>query len=195
MIHYLDSARGQYIPRDFARGTKRECISGVDPKDLDYLARGPGGCLDEDKSLSDDETVRGEFYWEVWDTVCENAIVTDDKGNKYRLHQDDSLFLVPHDWEFDEDSGGFRPPESDTLRRYTLPMYWASYIANGDDSGISAQDKQACDSFIESEGLKDWTFADCSEESHFARDNDATSIAGDVLEYTFVLIGKPEVQS
>lgn len=57
--HYLDGARGQYIPRDFARDTKRECISEVKAEDLDYLARGPGGCLDDDQSLAEGETVRG----------------------------------------------------------------------------------------------------------------------------------------
>lgn len=111
--HYLDDARGQYIPRDFARDTKRECISGVESADLDYLARGPGGCLDEDQSLAEGETVRGEWYWDTWQTVCDNAILTcPDTGNRFRLHQDGSLFLVPENWEFDEATETWRAPQS-----------------------------------------------------------------------------------
>lgn len=110
-------------------------------------------------------------------------------GNKFRLHQDDSLFLIPEDWEFDEASNQWRAPESETLKRFELPAYWASYLINGDDSGISAEDKEQCDQFLKSEELESWTCADCSQESHFAHSNDATNLGGDVLEYTFILIG------
>ena len=185
---YLDGARGQYIPRDFARDTKRDCISGVKPEDLDYLARGPGGCLDEDKTLADGETVRGEFYWDTWDDVCDNAVLTDPiSGNKFRLHQDGDLFLVPEDWEFNEDTGGFEPPESDTLNRFGLYSHWASYLVNGDDSGISAEDKAACDSFISREELTEWTCANVSENTHFGSP-DCGGLQGDIARYTFVKI-------
>lgn len=36
---------------------------------------------------------------------------------------------------------------------YTAPSAWASYLINGDDSGISAEDKAAADAWIESVGL------------------------------------------
>lgn len=195
--HYLDGARGQYIPRDFARGTKRDCIEGVDQKDLDYLALGPGGCLDECTALQEGETVRGEFYWDTWQTVCDDAIVIDpDSGLRFKLYQDDSLFLVPEDWEWNDEIEGFEPPESDTLRRYELPAYWASYLINGDDSGIEESESKACDSFITREGLEKWTCADCSRESYFSHGNDGTNLGCDTLRYTFVLIGQPvKVQS
>jgi hypothetical protein len=115
VIHYLDGASGQYIPKRFAVETKRECISGVEPKDLDYLALGPGGCLDERQELQDGESVRGEFYWDVWQDVLDNAVVTDEDGNEFTLHQDDSLFLIPSGWEFDESSNQFRPPDPASL--------------------------------------------------------------------------------
>lgn len=186
---YLDGARGQYIPRDFARDTKPECIEGVESSDLDYLKRGPGGVLDEELPLDPSESVRGEHYWEVWETVLDSAILTcPESGNRFRLHQDDSLFLVPEDWEYDEASESFRPPESETLQRFMLPAYWASYLINGDDSGISPEDKSACDAFTKREELKEWTCADCSSESSFAHTKDATNIGGDVLEYTFIKI-------
>ena len=186
--HYLDDSRGQYIPRDFARGTKRDCIEGVEQADLDYLARGPGGCLDEDSTLAEGETVRGEFYWDVWNTVCDDAIVIDpESGNRFRLHQDGSLFLVPEDWEWNEELETFEPPESETLRRYELPAYWASYLVNADASGISDDDQKECDDFLLKEELTAWTCADVGEQ-YFSHSNDATSLGGDVARYTFVKI-------
>jgi hypothetical protein len=35
----------------------------------------------------------------------------------------------------------------------TAPSHWASYLINGDDSGLDQEDKAACDSWIEAEGL------------------------------------------
>lgn len=82
----LDGASGQYIPKRFAREFDRACLSGVKAEDLDYLARGPGGCLDDDETLADGETVRGEFYWDTWQDVLDNCILTDpDTGNRFRL--------------------------------------------------------------------------------------------------------------
>lgn len=108
---YLDGARGQYIPRDFARATLRSAISGVKPEDLDYLARGPGGVLDEELPLAEGEPERGEFYWDTWSDVLDNAILTDpETGLKFRLWQDDNLFLVPIDWEWNDKTQGFESP-------------------------------------------------------------------------------------
>ena len=102
MILLLSDARGQYIPRDFAREVHRWAISGVDQADLDYLARGPGGLLDndEDSALVGDETVRGEFYWDVWEIVVNNAVVTDDKGQEYFVYQDGDCWLIEKGAEF-----------------------------------------------------------------------------------------------
>lgn len=184
----FDGASGQYIPKRFAKEIDRKAISGVKTEDLDYLAIGPGGCLDDDDSLTDGESVRGEYYWDTWQTVLDNAILTDTDGNKYRLEQNDDVWLIPIDWEYCEEKDCWRQPESDTLRRYELPVYWASYIANGDDSGIEESDRNACDEFMESEGLTDWTFSEVGE-SYFSHSNDATNIGGDVAEFEFVKIG------
>lgn len=184
----FDGASGIYIPKRFAREIDRLAIAGVEESDLDYLARGPGGCLDDGGELTEGETVRGEFYWDIWQDVLDNAILTDVHGNEYRLHQDDDLFIVPEDWEWHEETESFRPPESDTLRRYILPAYWASSIFNGDDSGLEAGEREQIDAFIKREGLEDWAEADCGE-SYFSHDNDATYLGGDVCEYTFIKIG------
>ena len=65
--------------------------------------------------------------------------------------------------------------------------YWASYLINGDTSGLSASEKLMADNWLYHNGIKD--VVDCGEESHFTwnmrlwfpgLDYDG----GDVLEYT-----------
>lgn len=182
---YIDGASGIYIPKRFARETKRECIHGVSEADLDYLARGPGGCLDDDKELTQGETIRGEFYWDIWADVLENAIVQEpDSEISFKLHQDDSLFLVPKDWEWNQYSVGWERPESDTLGRYVLPANWASYLINGDASGLEDLERKECDQWLEGEYLKGWS---CTADGHyFAHSHDASTLACYVSRYTFI---------
>ena len=82
MILFLDGARGQYIPRDFAQTIKRECIKGVSLELLESLA----------KENSNDS----EFYWEDWEAVLNNAKVVFD-GAEYILHHDGDLWLINFD--------------------------------------------------------------------------------------------------
>ena len=85
---YLDGSRGIYIPQDFALETKRECIEGVDDEALAILKEGP----------------EHDFYWEAWDEVLDNAVLTDPVSKQhFTLHQDDDLWLVPEGYEFPEE--------------------------------------------------------------------------------------------
>lgn len=69
---------------------------------------------------------------------------------------------------------------------YTLPAYWASYLINGDASGISPEDKAQADTFLSREGLP--MPVSCSDESWFSWRNDSyNGLGGDVLEYTFLI--------
>ena len=75
---------------------------------------------------------------------------------------------------------------------YTLPAYWASYLINGDASGISYQDKTQADSFLEREKLP--FPVSCSDESWFAWHNDSgNNLGGDVLEYTFLIASQDNI--
>ena len=67
---------------------------------------------------------------------------------------------------------------------YILPVYWASYIINGDASGMDDDEQAACDSWLERNPV-----GNCVEvgESYFAHRNDAGTLAGDVAEYTFLI--------
>ena len=65
---------------------------------------------------------------------------------------------------------------------YILPAYWASYLINGDASGLSNDEQAECDAWTDNN-----PGGNCVDvgESYFARSNDAGTIAGDVAEYTF----------
>jgi len=94
-VLYLDSARGIYIPRDFAQSfTKTKYISGVSNTDLEILEEGPNGAL----------------YWDVWTDVLNNAIITGDDGIPYFLSQDNDLWLIPVGMEWS--AGSFIWPQS-----------------------------------------------------------------------------------
>ena len=85
---YLSEARGIYIPRDFATDTYPECISGVSAGDMDILQAGPDH----------------EWYWEAWESVLNNAVITArDSGKQYTVYQDGDCWLVPVGAEWQED--------------------------------------------------------------------------------------------
>ena len=76
---FLSDARGVYIPRDFAQSIKRECVTGISEKDYAILEAGPDY----------------EWYWNVWDDVLNNAVVTDPtSGTVYTVYQDGDCWLI-----------------------------------------------------------------------------------------------------
>ncbi|MCP3653588.1 MAG: hypothetical protein GY766_01635 [Herbaspirillum sp.] len=77
ITHFLDSARGVYIPRDFALMIDPQDWTGIDPQDLQTLKDGPDS----------------EFYWDAWESVLNNAESLDG----WTLHQDGDLWLVQLD--------------------------------------------------------------------------------------------------
>jgi len=83
---------------------------------------------------------------------------------------------------------------------YKLPAYWASYLINGDASGLEdicpAQSRgqlpgdeeselATIDSFLQREGEPN--FIDCGEQ-YFSWTNDATTLGGDVCDYVAHII-------
>ena len=76
LILFCDSSSGRYIPKRFIEEVDHECLSGVSKGDMKTL-----------KNPDD------EWYWEAWDNVLNNAIVTDKHGNTYQLHHDGDLWL------------------------------------------------------------------------------------------------------
>jgi hypothetical protein len=90
---WLSDARGIYIPRDFATSfaDRSKSVIGVSPEDWEALEAGPDH----------------EWYWETWADVCDSAIVTDEKGVKYRIHQDGDCWLIPADMVWSDETEFF----------------------------------------------------------------------------------------
>ena len=55
--------------------------------------------------------------------------------------------------------------ESDSI---DAPAYWASYLINGDASGMEDAEQAECDHWFASLG-DGWDVVGCDEESHFGR--------------------------
>lgn len=65
----------------------------------------------------------------------------------------------------------------------TLPVYWASYLINGDASGLQDGEQEEIDAYMELQAP--YTCAvDCEQESTFSWRNDANNLGGDVLRFT-----------
>lgn len=92
IIHFLDSARGQYIPRDFAQCINREFLHGVSGETLD--------------SLTKENSNEDEFYWDDWEIVLSNAKIVFD-GVEYTLHHDGDLWLINFSLMSDEEKQNF----------------------------------------------------------------------------------------
>lgn len=78
------------------------------------------------------------------------------------------------------------------LTTYILPAYWASFLINGDTSGLSDKEQKACLLFLTTHGLNAARFVSCGE-SYLASHNDANSLAGDVCEFTYDQPAAPQI--
>ena len=107
MLLWLSDARGVYIPRDFAESfaDRAKHVDGVSDEDWSTLELGP------DYQNAEGETVYNEPYWDTWNDVCNNAVVTDEHGNKYRVYQDGDCWLVPVDMEWNDETESFDYPD------------------------------------------------------------------------------------
>jgi len=74
---------------------------------------------------------------------------------------------------------------------YSLPAIWASYLINGDSSGLRPEEKQQADDFLARRNLP--MPVSCSEESQWKWHHDASpetwvdGAGGEVLDFTFLL--------
>lgn len=71
---------------------------------------------------------------------------------------------------------------------YTLPEFWASYLINGDVSGMEDEEQEEIDAFLKNENLG--FCLSCSEYPEFTWRNDANNLGGNCLEYTFEILTK-----
>lgn len=95
VILFCDSASGVYIPQRFADEVMPQYLQGVSQDQLNELA--------------DPE---GEWYWDTWDTILNNAEVVDLKTDQtFILHQSEQgdLWLLDLDnmTEVEKENFGF----------------------------------------------------------------------------------------
>ena len=72
------------------------------------------------------------------------------------------------------------------LETYTLPDFWACPIFNDDWSATTDEEDKEIKAFLEARAKDGYYPTECSEESFFKWSNDATSLGGNCLEYTFL---------
>ena len=75
---------------------------------------------------------------------------------------------------------------------YALPMYWASYLINGDASGLEDDEIEAVDSFLRRE--ESLLIVDVGQ-SYFSHRNDATRLGGDVCDYVAHVKQSPDLDT
>ena len=99
MLLWLSDARGIYIPRDFATSfaDRAKSVSGVSDEDWAILEAGPDH----------------EEYWDTWVDVSDEAVITDDKGVRYRVWQSGDCWLVPDGMEWSDEEDTFVWPETE----------------------------------------------------------------------------------
>ena len=67
--------------------------------------------------------------------------------------------------------------------KYTLPEFWASYLINGDASGLEDGEKEEIDAFLKNENLGHCLT--CSDEPFFTWRHDGGNLGATCLEYIF----------
>jgi len=72
---------------------------------------------------------------------------------------------------------------------YRLPEAWASYLINGDSSGLEDAEIEKVDAWLDAKAGKLLSCCECSEAKEFRTHNDAGTLAGDVLWFRFPIKG------
>lgn len=73
------------------------------------------------------------------------------------------------------------------IEEFTLPAHWASFLVNGDDSGLERADRQEIEEWERRVERRGWSFhcVDVSEDTFFARRNDANTLGATCARFTF----------
>jgi hypothetical protein len=71
-------------------------------------------------------------------------------------------------------------------KSFILPSLWASYIVNGDSSGLDGSEVSDCDFFLVTNGLTGKSVS-CADNEYFSKWNDANKLAALVREYKFLI--------
>lgn len=89
VLLWADDCHGIYCPQYALERLTREQLTGISDEDWDIVLAGPDH----------------EWYWESWDIICSDAIVTLPDGDAYRIEQDGIVWLVPLGMSYTEELG------------------------------------------------------------------------------------------
>ena len=103
---WLDSARGQYIPRDFATSFDDRAARVLNVTDEQWAT------LEGGPELGGDESI----YWDVWCEVSDAAVITLN-GVSYTLDLSGDLWLIPVGMAFDDEADWYVWPTTKEQNR------------------------------------------------------------------------------
>lgn len=76
-----------------------------------------------------------------------------------------------------------------TKTELRFPASWASYLVNGDDSGLVASERAACVAACQRHGVSVASCASCDDYHEFSRGHDAwheQPLAGSTMNFLFL---------
>lgn len=74
------------------------------------------------------------------------------------------------------------------ILKFTLPQSWASYLINGDDSGLETREQKEIEKWMVSQGHQLGGCLSCDNENEFSRYNDCGALPGPVADFYFPII-------
>jgi hypothetical protein len=99
-VCWLNSARGVYVPRDFATSfsDRAKHVQGVNDEEWAILEAGPDH----------------EHYWDVWSDVEQGAVVLNNNGVRFTVwNNEGDCWLIPVGMEWDDEKDFWHWPEED----------------------------------------------------------------------------------
>lgn len=139
VVLLVDGARGVYVPETFATMIDLSEWDGISQEDLLALQL---------REFGDD----GD-YWDIWDTVLNNATYTDTDGNVFRLHQDGDLWAYCIERMSLEEQqnmfpdGDFHIP--DGFSAFEIGEHFVTCLYYSDRDHLSDDEEAMLDAFIE----------------------------------------------
>lgn len=117
MLLWLSDRRGVYIPRDFAISfnDRARYVRGVSDETWSTLEQGPDA----------------EGYWDAWQSVCDNATVTDNDGVEFMVYQEGDCWLVPKGMEWSDQDETWKWPETFSLQEGTVIKFKPASVNTG----------------------------------------------------------------
>lgn len=152
-------------------------------------AREPSAFVEEARELLLSRDIESAQI--LQDLVLEQGITMGELGRALGMPEDVKEQIRRKATLVDEayvvEQGGFEVTKTQQWpeeKERTLPAHWASYLINGDASGMGDDEIADIDRYVKLQGLASCTSV--GDETWFAQRNDAGGLGGDVATFTFL---------